>query len=189
MAIKQSSSEQQMTVLAMSDDEFDRLTLDLAHAEALTQVALGQADEGDGRALSVLMVLEERIKAVRAQVSAVEGRTKATAASEGPNATIVARARPGTLPPLTLEQANVLEELLYDLEGIFNTSSVLAKQIPSTDETDEISYNVVMAALTEKGAAAVGRALEIWGEAHILVTTRDPGPAAPNSAATGAPHG
>lgn len=88
------------------------------------------------------------------------------------NSTAALRTSPRKLPPLSVEQADKIEDLLYDLEAIFASMSGLAPLIEDPDAEDEIKPSVVFSALGEKGKNAVVDALSILGEANILFSTR-----------------
>ena len=70
MATRKHSSKRDPLTCVLTDDEYNRITLELAHISALAKVANERADENDGPAKTSLMLLSERLGIIDKLLSA-----------------------------------------------------------------------------------------------------------------------
>ena len=64
------SSKRVPLTCVLTDDDYNRITLELAHIDALEQVANERADANDGPAKTSLMLLSERLGIINKLLSA-----------------------------------------------------------------------------------------------------------------------
>jgi hypothetical protein len=70
------SSKREPLTCVLTDDDYNRITLELAHIDALAQVANERADENDGPAKTSLMLLSERLGIIENLLSAAWDKSR-----------------------------------------------------------------------------------------------------------------
>lgn len=71
-----SKAKQYSLDCVLTDDDYNKITLELSHIDALAQIANERADDNDGPAKTSLMLLQERSDIIGKVLSAAWNRSR-----------------------------------------------------------------------------------------------------------------